>query len=120
MDAKSRANFINSVADGSLVPCPNCGSANKPEAKFCVTCGSAMAAPKAADNTPAFGPATDKSNTPAFAPASAPADNNAAAAPAFAPAPAAPVSTYVEPASVFAEGLPEWSLEPPQVMVRRR
>lgn len=27
---------------------------------------------------------------------------------------------YVEPNTVFASGLPEWSIEPPQVMVRRR
>lgn len=31
-----------------------------------------------------------------------------------------PVNNYVEPESVFAQGLPEWSVEPPQVVVRRR
>ncbi len=59
---------------------------------------------------------------------------NQEAAPAFTPvnevkaeepvvkAPEAvkPVSNYVEPESVFAQGLPEWSIEPPQVVVRRR
>lgn len=28
-------------------------------------------------------------------------------------------SRYVEPNSAFAEGLPAWSIEPPQAMVRR-
>ena len=32
----------------------------------------------------------------------------------------APLSTYVEPVSTFAEGLPEWNIEPPAVVVRRR
>ena len=31
-----------------------------------------------------------------------------------------PKVKYVEPESVFAQGLPSWSIEPPQVMVRRR
>ena len=37
-----------------------------------------------------------------------------------APEAVKPVSNYVEPESVFAQGLPEWSIEPPQVVVRRR
>ena len=43
-------------------------------------------------------------------------------APAFATVAeeAAPVvEKYVEPVSVFAEGLPSWDIVPPQVMVRR-
>ena len=31
-----------------------------------------------------------------------------------------PYGAYVEPKSVFAEGLPEWTIEPPQVVVRRK
>ena len=46
------------------------------------------------------------------------------AAPAFAPAKertVAPLKAkkYIEPQSAFAEGLPEWSIEPPQVPLRR-
>ena len=37
-----------------------------------------------------------------------------------APEAVKPVNNYVEPESVFAQGLPEWSVEPPQVVVRRR
>ena len=31
MDAKSKANFINSVAAGTTVLCPNCGTRNAEE-----------------------------------------------------------------------------------------
>lgn len=90
MDAKSKANFINSVAAGNTVPCPNCNAANKPESKNCATCGAAMTA---ASNTPAFASATEAAPT---------------------------ADKYVEPVSVFASGLPAWDIVPPQVMVRRR
>jgi predicted amidophosphoribosyltransferase len=33
---------------------------------------------------------------------------------------AIPVPAYIEPSTVFAEGLPEWSIEPPSVVVRRK
>ena len=91
MDAKSKANFINSVAAGTNIPCPKCGANNKADSKFCISCGEEIVVPKA-DNTPAFAPAKE---TPAK------------------------VAKYVEPSSAFAEGLHAWSIEPPQVMVRR-
>ena len=91
MDAKSKANFINSVAAGTNIPCPKCGANNKADSKFCISCGEEIVVPKA-DNTPAFAPAQE---TPAQ------------------------VANYVEPRGAFAEGLPAWSSEPPQVMVRR-
>lgn len=94
MDAKSRANFINSVASGINVPCPKCGTTNKSDSKFCISCGAGITVPTEAQN-----------NAPAFAPAQE--------------APAKAVK-YVEPTNVFAQGLPDWSVEPPQVMVRRR
>lgn len=94
MDAKSKANFINSVASGTTVPCPKCGAGNKPSSMYCTSCGAEINAPQ-----------ETQSNTPAFAPAQE--------------APAKAVK-YVEPNNVFAKGLPEWSIEPPQVMVRRR
>lgn len=95
MDAKSRANFINSVAAGTNVPCPKCGASNKSDSKFCISCGAELTVPQGnVNNTPAFEPAKEA---------------------------VAPVKTakYVEPNNVFAQGLPEWSIEPPQVMVRR-
>ena len=95
MDAKSKANFINSVAGGQEIVCPQCGMANKAEGKYCVSCGKELSA---------------DSNAPAFAPAAAEGKEDVKK-----------VSVkYIEPANAFAQGLPEWSVEPPQVMVRRR
>ena len=42
MDAKSRANFINSVASGQNVPCPKCNTLNEANSKFCASCGSSL------------------------------------------------------------------------------
>ena len=94
MDAKSRANLINSVAKAKTLPCPACGTQNPSTSKFCITCGSSM---------------TGTSNTPAFQTVADDASSGAKKA-----------SSYVEPDCVFADGLPEWDIVPPQVMVRRR
>lgn len=91
MDAKSKANFINSVAAGEAVPCPKCGASNKPDSKFCISCGADMSA--TTSSAPAFAPVAEKA--------------------------ASVVEKYVEPVSVFADGLPSWDIVPPQVMVRR-
>ncbi|MCD7784754.1 MAG: zinc-ribbon domain-containing protein [Oscillospiraceae bacterium] len=115
MDAKTRANFINSVASGNVIPCPNCGAANKSDSKFCIQCGTKLGAPA---------PAQTDSPKPAAAPAFAPVaeasvpQNVAPAASVDIPAQNAQVR-YVEEKSVFAEGLPEWDIVPPQVVVRR-
>lgn len=45
MDAKSKANFINSVAGGQGIPCPACNSLNKLDARFCFTCGTKLTVP---------------------------------------------------------------------------
>lgn len=95
MDAKSKANFINSVADGTSISCPACGAMNKSTSKFCVVCGAEITVPQnSQESTPAFEQVKD-TETPAK------------------------TFKYVEPNTVFAEGLPDWSIEPPQVMVRR-
>lgn len=98
MDAKSKADFINSVAAGQKAPCPKCGAANDAGSKFCAYCGSAMSAAK-----PAFSPSEPK---PEFPP-SEPTQNVSAA-------------EIEETSAIFAEGLPGWSIEPPMVVVRRR
>ena len=55
MDAKSKANFINSVAAGTNIPCPKCGASNKADSKFCISCGEEIVVPQA-NNAPAFAP----------------------------------------------------------------
>lgn len=39
MDAKMRADFVNSVASGQKVPCPVCNTLNDPKGSFCIACG---------------------------------------------------------------------------------
>ena len=128
MDAKSKANFINSVASGEKIPCPECGQLNKSDSKFCSFCGCEIKSPeevKPADSAfPTVAPEQPAavSAFPAAAPAESPADSApASSAPAFEKTKEAPVKEepYVEPPTAFAQGLPEWTIEPPQVVVRR-
>ena len=42
MDAKTKADFINSVATGEVVYCQKCGKQNKPYDKFFVACGTKL------------------------------------------------------------------------------
>lgn len=97
MDAKSKANFINSVAAGQTIPCPSCGTANEPDRKTCISCGAELSAPAASSDAPAFAQVSDDTQQKA-----------------------AKNSKYAEPAPVFADGLPSWDIVPPQVVVRRR
>ena len=48
MDAKSKANFINSVASGEKIPCPQCNALNDAGSKFCTVCGSPLTPAQAA------------------------------------------------------------------------
>ena len=137
MNARSKADFINSVA-GGMIPCPNCQKLNEPDSKFCEACGTRLLKPEEPKPaaTPAFEPV--KKAEPVVAPAFEPVKKvEPAVAPAFEPvkkvepavAPALePVKNtevrrkevYQEPKSVFAKGLPDWDMVPPQVMVRRK
>ena len=166
MDAKSKANFINSVAGGQGIPCPNCNTLNEADSRFCIACGTPLSQKKPENAVPFAAaepvqeptPAAELSQEPAFAaapsqekepvPAAEPSQQPfstaeqsqqqpfAAAEPsrppvrprpvqsrtkqAEQPKSAAPTVKYVEPESVFAEGLPSWDIEPPQVVVRRK
>ena len=143
MNARSKADFINSVA-GGMIPCPNCQKLNEPDSKFCEACGTRLVKPEEPkpEATPAFEPVKKEEPAPAFEPVKkvepAPAFEpvkKVETAPAFEPvkkvepAPAfEPVKkteikrdvVYQEPESVFAKGLPDWDMVPPQVMVRRK
>ena len=158
MDAKSKANFINSVAGGQGIPCPNCNTLNEADSKFCIACGTPLTQKKPENvvpfataepvqeptSTPAAAPSQEKEPVPAAEPSQQPFPTAepsqqqpfAAAEPsrppvrprpvqsrtkqAEQPKSAAPTEKYVEPESVFAEGLPSWDIEPPQVVVRRK
>lgn len=75
MDAKSKANFINSVAAGQSVPCPKCGRENKAGSKFCVSCGTPLAAAAPADNAPVSKPASEPAKPAEPAKAEKPAES---------------------------------------------
>ena len=157
MDAKSKANFINSVAGGQGIPCPNCNTLNEADSKFCIACGTPLTQKKPENvvpfataepvQEPTLTPVAEPAQEPAFAatptqekePAptvASPQQPFATAEPTRQPVrprpvqpetklaeqakPAAPTVKYIEPESVFAEGLPSWDIEPPQVVVRRK
>lgn len=101
MSAKKRAAFINAVAEKMSIPCPSCNSANEPDSKFCYVCGTQLEAPS---------PSADSSNL------SLSKTNEAA----FGSINSSLQVSAETPKGIFAEGLPEWNLEPPQVVVRRR
>lgn len=98
MDAKSRANFINSVAGGQKIPCPKCNTLNESDSRFCITCGVPIGQAEA----PAQKPEKAKTVQPSAA------------------KPFVKVEEPAEESSIFAEGLPAWDIVPPQVMVRRK
>ena len=91
MDAKSKANFINSVGAGAEISCPKCAASNTAGSTVCAACGAALVA----------------------------AEDNKSAAAFEQTKPSVKASAYKEPSTAFAQGLPAWSLEPPMVMVRR-
>ncbi len=100
MSAKKRAAFINAVAEKKSIPCPSCNSANEPESRFCCVCGAQLPAPSSsADSSLSL----SKTNEAAFGSINS----------------SLQVSEQT-PKGIFAEGMPEWNLEPPQVVVRRR
>ena len=107
MDAKSRANFINSIASGQNIPCPKCNTLNEADSKFCASCGTPLE--KKTENT----------NVP-FAPVKKVEEEKKVVDNKEPVKKVAPIQEYEESESVFAEGLPSWDIEPPQVMVRRK
>lgn len=151
MDAKSKVNFIHSVADGQKIPCPKCGALNRTGARFCITCGAALGqaeepapvveeliCPKCGTvnesgykfcvscGTPLEqGDAPKEEPDAPFAPIKevAPKKEEEPSEPKQA-APVAAVFFQVEEeeeeVSIFAEGLPAWDIEPPQMLVRRK
>lgn len=109
MDAKSKTSFINSVTPEVRVKCPKCGADNKQENKFCLSCGAEMArVAKAAFESVG----ANTSSTAADA-------DKAAKEVEESPTVVKEHKKYIEPTDAFAKGLPEWSLEPPQMPVRR-
>lgn len=108
MDAKMRANFINSVAGGKKVTCPSCNTLNDADSKFCMTCGTKLES---------FGSMND--NGVANDGIKNDQNEKSEKRPAFKVAEPA-IEESEEPQSAFAQGLPSWDVLPPQIMVRRK
>lgn len=98
MDAKSKANFINSISTGNEVVCQNCGVKNEIFSEFCITCGTEISTNEDLTQKSVY-PLDNDNSIPALKQANI---------------------KYVEPSNAFAHGLPDWTIEPPQLLVRRR
>ena len=100
MDAKQRAQFINaqsSPSEPAIKICSNCGA--EVRGKFCTKCGTKYEAPKpAVKEEPAYNPFAEMKEEPVTN----------------------PFAEVKEEQSALAKGLPEWNIEPPQVVVRRK
>lgn len=103
MQGKTETDLINAAAAGKIKVCPNCQASNDVNAQCCTTCGSEF----------------DMNEAPRGATPFAPVDEMAATAESRVNG---KVSARQErrASGVFAEGLPMWTLEPPQVVVRRK
>lgn len=120
MDAKAKANFINSVAGKQKIPCPNCNSLNDEDAIFCNICGTKIGNEQDEAVAPAFAPArTREMHFTTETQGGEQKFQTDVAKPAFQMV--MPEQEEVtERISVFAEGLPNWDVLPPQVAVRRK
>lgn len=98
MDAKSKAEFINSVASNNTITCQRCGATNEPDSMFCMSCGAALKQESPKTEAAFSQSKEEKANT----------------VPSLVPV------VYDEPKSIFADGLPDWDILTPQVVVRRR
>lgn len=110
MDAKSKADFIKSMASGSQICCQRCNAINESDAKFCISCGNPLELEEEKNDIP-FAPVKKEAKIKKEAVAKEPMkpENTTKE-----------IERYEEPKSVFAEGLPAWDIEPPIVTVRRR
>lgn len=149
MDGKSKANFINSVAGGQKRPCPNCNTLNEQDARFCISCGMKLNGPETAEIPgeeapklfcPNCGTKNERDSrfctscgaeigqeledsggngTSQSSPVPFQKVSDAGKKPAFGKV-MLEVPACEEEESVFAKGLPDWDIVPPQVMVRRK
>lgn len=100
--------------------CPVCKAMNDADAGFCTSCGEKLKketvpeVPKPVRDVSAAAPAFQPARQAAAA--SQPTERRRTAFRIAEPE----VEVEEEPVSVFAEGLPDWDIVPPQIMVRRK
>jgi hypothetical protein len=149
MNAKSKADFINSIAGGKKIPCPVCNALNDTGAAFCFSCGNKLSVPKTTITCPnckeeneagsVFCASCGTRLTPEQEPVQVqpvqvqpvqvqptevqPTEVKPTEVTREAPVFKQVATTIVEEpdeVSALALGLPEWSVVPPQEMVRRK
>lgn len=117
MDAKSRAKFINSVANGQKIPCPKCNTLNESESNFCISCGNELIQEIVKEND-TYNATKQKKDLPFNQ-----VENIEQAKEkvnVLLSSVKKSENSSESPKSVFAQGLPSWDIVPPQVMVRRK
>ena len=125
MDAKAKAEFINSVAGGQGIPCPKCNGLNKAGSNFCVYCGSPLGNKSEKDHS-ADEPVNNEVDvkkehvSEKVPPVSEPVINTEETVTNSGKGKTEPYEEYEDSESIFAEGLPDWDMVPPQVVVRRK
>jgi predicted amidophosphoribosyltransferase len=137
MDAKDKLNFINNTESTEASLCESCGARINSKDVFCQACGEPIRRIVAvtADNGIVICPICgkeQKSNREICISCGAEFDYDGSRVVKKAsvvketstqPEGAAQVTTvfqYIEPSPAFASGLPEWSIEPPVIAVRRK
>lgn len=92
---ETNSNNVNSAINGDIIFCLKCGAKNKVGYAYCRICGERLVSAKSNDLN-----VSSRRESRNMEQVNNEVENNNALA--------------------FAQGLPEWSLEPPQIMVRRR
>lgn len=103
MQAKTETDLINAAAAGRIKVCPNCQASNDVDARCCTTCGSEFEQKAGSQEEAPFATVDE-----------------VAATVESGTGQKVSVQYQQKSNSVFAEGLPLWTLEPPQVVVRRK
>lgn len=92
---ETNSNNVNSAINGNIIFCPKCGVKGNASYAYCQICGERLDLAK----SNGLNDSSRRENSNIGQVNNEVENNNALA---------------------FAQGLPEWSLEPPQIMVRRR
>ena len=99
---------MNNAQQSDSNTCPSCGKRNDAQAKFCNFCGNSLASQN-----------SDNSFAPAFSPIEESAGGSEPTS-AESAQELVPEEMENDTLAIFADGLPQWDIVPPQIMVRRR
>lgn len=104
------------------IKCANCGSENKDGSRFCKACGQQL--PEIVSAASAFAPIGEQSADQALPKSESAVQTNTAASPFASIERAAERQAQEQRLAdftpAFAEGLPNWDLVPPNIMVMRK